>query len=208
VVKSVGPIAALCLNYWRDGANQDTLYGLFAMINYDLLFMAQGAIDTIYYKEQDRCYTELSKTIMMPINFLVFGFNLALCSPTIYHNEGFLFYYPLYTPKWAQSFHSLGSFYYTYFLTWYMKTISNDVFDRAVYDVVVGGSMLAYIIHYLWIVIIVNLFVLPYQLDFSAGVIVTYFGTELGIILTHFALKFITNRLKKKKPRRGKEDRN
>jgi hypothetical protein len=71
------------------------------MVNYDMLFMAQGAIDTIYSKELTKCYEENSKTIMMPLCFLLFGLNLALASPTIYTNEGFLFYYPLYTPTWA-----------------------------------------------------------------------------------------------------------
>ena len=51
IIKAIGPLGCFVLNYYRDGANQDTLYGLFAMVNYDLLFMAQGAIDTIYHKE-------------------------------------------------------------------------------------------------------------------------------------------------------------
>ena len=199
IIKATGPIAAFCLNYWRDGANQDTLYGLLAMVNYDLLFMAQGAIDKIYSKELQKCYDECSKTILMPLNFMLFGLNLAMCSPTIYHNEGFLFYYPLYTPTWAQCLHSFGSFYYTYFLTWYMKLISNEKFNNKIYDVVVGGSMTAYITHYFWIVVCVNKIVLANKLDFTAGVFVTYVGTEICILLFHFFLEFITSLIKKKK---------
>lgn len=119
----------MMLNYWRDGTNQDTIYGLVAMVNYDLLFMAQGAIDTIYHKEMTKCYEENSKTILMPLMLVMFVLNLALCSPTIYHNEGFLFYYPLYEPTWAQCLHVLGSWYYTYFLQWYIKVICNEVFN-------------------------------------------------------------------------------
>jgi hypothetical protein len=40
VIKLVGPVASYCLNCWRDGSNQETMYGLYAMINYDLLFMS------------------------------------------------------------------------------------------------------------------------------------------------------------------------
>ena len=40
IIKAIGPLGCFVLNYYRDGANQDTLYGLFAMVNYDLLFMA------------------------------------------------------------------------------------------------------------------------------------------------------------------------
>jgi hypothetical protein len=198
IVKAVGPIGCFMLNYWRDGSNQETLYGLFAMVNYDLLFMAQGAIDTIYHKEQTKCYEENSKTILMPCMFILFGLNLAFASPTVYHNEGFLFFYPLYAPKWAQNFHVFGSFYYTYLLQWYMKLISNDIFNKRIYDIVVGGSMYAYIMHYLWIVIMVNYFVLPYKLDFSAAVVVTFVGTEICILAFHFFLEFVLSKLGKR----------
>jgi len=189
LIKAIGPLGCFVLNYYRDGANQDTLYGLFAMVNYDLLFMAQGAIDTIYHKELTKCYEENSKTILMPFMFLVYGLNLSLNSPTIHTNEGFLFYYPLYTPTWAQCFHSAGSFYYTYFLTWYMKVISNEVFNKRVYDIVVGGSMYAYILHYLWIVIVVNNCVLPFNLHYPKAVLVTYIGTEICILLFHLFME-------------------
>ena len=135
----------------------------------------------------------------MPFMFVLFGLNLALCSPTIYHNEGFLFYYPLYTPTWAQCLHSLGSFYYTYLLQWYMKIICNDVFNQRVYDIVVGGSMYAYIMHYLWIVIMCNRFVLPYELDQVNAAMVCFFGTEFCILLFHLFLEFVMSKLKKKK---------
>lgn len=198
-IKFIGPIGAFFLNYWRDGANQDTIYGLFAMVNYDLLFMAQGAIDTIYHKEMSMCYEEYSKTILMPFMFMFFGLNLSLNSPTIYHNEGFLFYYPLYTPTWAQCFHSAGSFFYTYYLTWYMKYISNEIFNKRVYDIVVGGSMYAYLLHYLWIVIMVNNFVKPYDLEFFPAVVVTYIGTEIQILLFHLFTEFLQGKMAKKK---------
>jgi hypothetical protein len=126
---------------------------------------------------------------MMPFMFVVFGLNLSLTSPTIYTREGFLFYYPLYTPVWAQCFHSAGSFYYTYFLTWYMKVISNDIFNKRIYDIVVGGSMYAYILHYLWIVIVVNYCVVPFKLHYSKAVFVTFAGTEVCIVLFHLFME-------------------
>lgn len=179
------------------------------MVNYDLLFMAQGAIDTVYSKELAKCYEENSKTIMMPLCFVAFGMNLSMLSPTIYHNEGFLFYYPLYTPYWAQNLHALGSFYYTYFVTWYMKTISNEKFNEKVYDAMVGGSMTAYITHYFWIVVVVNKVVLPYHMDFTEGVFVTFIGTELCILGFHFFLEFVAAKMKsrsKRQPRGGQRD--
>jgi hypothetical protein len=72
-----------------------------AMVNYDLLFMAQGAIDTVYKEELEMLYDDCSKTLLMPFMFWIFGLNLSLASPTIYTREGFLFFYPLYAPWWA-----------------------------------------------------------------------------------------------------------
>ena len=199
IIKLIGPAATLLLNTKRDGANQDTMYGLFAMVNYDLVFMAQGAIDTIYKDEMDKFYNDMSKTVLMPFMLIIFGLNLSMCSPTIYHNEGFLFFYPLYEPTWAQGLHSLGSFYYTYFISWYMKMISNEVFNKTVFDVFVNGSMVAYIMHYLWIVLSVKLIVRPYELDFTEGAFITFICTEICIVLFHYFLKYINKKLKKKK---------
>lgn len=51
VIKLIGPLASYCLNVFKDGSEAETIYGLYAMINYDLLFMSQGIIDTIYQDE-------------------------------------------------------------------------------------------------------------------------------------------------------------
>ena len=42
----------IALNYLHSGPDQgDTMYGFLAGINYDNVFMAQGLVDQIYYKE-------------------------------------------------------------------------------------------------------------------------------------------------------------
>ena len=51
ILKVIGPAAAISLNFNRDGANQETLYGLLAMVCYDLLYMAQGAVDHVWEDE-------------------------------------------------------------------------------------------------------------------------------------------------------------
>jgi hypothetical protein len=48
------------------------------MINYDLLFMAQGIVDSIYEEELDKCYNHYSTTLAMPIMILLWGANIAL----------------------------------------------------------------------------------------------------------------------------------
>ena len=146
-------------------------------------------LDSLYAKEMQRCYDDNSKTLLMPLCFMGYGLNLAVDTPTIYKNEGFLFFYPLYIPWWAQNFHTLGSFYYAYFLAWYMKTVSNEKFNTNVYNIIVGGSMWAYLSHYLWIVIVVYYVVRPYKLDFSVAAPVTWMGTEVLVVLSDYAVK-------------------
>jgi hypothetical protein len=80
-----------------------------------------------------------------------------------------------------------------------MKIISNEKFSDRIYDIVVGGSMYAYITHYFWIVVVVNKVVLPYKLDFTAGVFTTFFGTEVCILAFHFFTEFVESKLKANK---------
>jgi hypothetical protein len=51
LVKSIGVFACFALNKYRDGSNQETVYGLLSMIDYDMLFMANGMLDSLYAKE-------------------------------------------------------------------------------------------------------------------------------------------------------------
>ena len=40
MIKNVGFVTMMFLNYYRDGRNQETSYGFLAMINYDVVFLA------------------------------------------------------------------------------------------------------------------------------------------------------------------------
>jgi hypothetical protein len=51
MLKAIGPISLFILNEFRDGHNEETVYGFLAMINYDIIFMAQGIIDMLVWKE-------------------------------------------------------------------------------------------------------------------------------------------------------------
>lgn len=47
-LKLIGPLCAMTLNEWKDGKNQEDLYGFMCMLNYDIVFMAQGIVDHLY----------------------------------------------------------------------------------------------------------------------------------------------------------------
>lgn len=151
------------------------------MINYDLIFMAQGIVDTIYEKEIEKCFEHFSHTSVMPFMFMLWGANQALFSPSVYHDEGDLFYYPLYNPTWLQCLYTFGSFYLVYLQVWYAKKIYNSKFNEKFYAVFVTGSMWAYLTHYVWIVIFVRWVVLPYKFDYAAAAPATFIGAETMI---------------------------
>ena len=90
----------------------------------------------------------------MPGMFMLYGLNLSVNTPTVHENEGNPYLYPLYVPWWLQCFHTTGSFFYVYWLSWYMKTMSNEKYNETIYNTVVGGSMWAYLSHYLWICVV------------------------------------------------------
>jgi len=120
-----------------------------------------------------------------------YGLNLALDTPTVHKDEGDLYLYPLYVPWWLQCFHTTGSFFFVYWLAWYMKTIANEKFNETIYNTVVGGSMWAYLSHYLWIAVLAQAFVRPLKLDFWPAAPLLLVGTEILIILSEKLLKYI-----------------
>lgn len=143
------------------------------MINYDLLFMSQGIVDTIYSEDLQYSFDYYSKTALMPFMFMLWGLNASVFSPLAYKDENFLFFYPLYNPTWMQSLYTSGSFYIVYLLVWYARKILNHKFNETAYNVFVAGSMWAYLTHYFWIIVCVTYVVRPYKLDFAQAVPIT-----------------------------------
>ena len=167
------------------------------MLNYDLFFIAQGVIDGLFSQQMQKCYDDNSKTLLMPFCFFAFGLNLAVNSPTVHKHEGDLYSYPLYVPWWLQSFHVMGSFYYVYLLSWYMKSVSNHKFNETFYEIFVGGSMWAYLSHYLWIVIVARLVVKKFELEFIPAAPIIWLLTETLILLSQLFLNWVYGQLGK-----------
>ena len=146
----------------------------------------------------------------MPLMYILWGFNQALFSPTVHEAEGFLFYYPLYIPKWLQSFYTCGSFYLVYINIWYAKRIYNSKFSERWYQILVGGSMWAYLTHYLWIIIFVKHFVVKYEtrddkLELAQAAPLTFIGTEIQIFASQALVTYLVSLCKKRKGRETRD---
>jgi hypothetical protein len=114
-------ISVLSLNYWRDGFNEETIYGFVSMINYDMLFMSAGMVDNFYYDlQQNFVKKHLYYSKFGAISLIFKGFMIAITIPAVDVNEGQIFYFPLYGPTWMQNMFCLGSFYWINYVPLYM----------------------------------------------------------------------------------------
>lgn len=62
LLKITGPLGTLVLSYFKDGTNIDEIYGFLAMINFDLVFMCQGIVDSVFSKELEKSMNLFSNT--------------------------------------------------------------------------------------------------------------------------------------------------
>lgn len=113
---------------------------------------------------------------------------MAYTNPTVTEREGDIFYYPLYEPTWLQDNYVLGTFMWVYVYSWMAIAYLNKEFDKGYYKFINGSSMWAYISHYVWIVIICELFIRHnLKLGMAAGSVVN-FVFSVGLILGSYYL--------------------
>lgn len=95
IIQLIGPIACILMNQ-INAKSTATLYGFVRMINYDLIFMAQGLVNQTYSKEMTKIKNELSETVCVIWCFWWFLVIYSISAPTSSNNTGYVFYYPLY----------------------------------------------------------------------------------------------------------------
>ena len=161
-LKLIGPVGAMFVNEWRDGAHPGSVYGFTAMLTYDIWFMCQGIIDMHHLKAQKatRDYIFNSLWAMPAVCGSVMTFSFT--NPCVSIKQGFLFFYPLYETTWLQNNFTIGTYLWVYIICWVTNETFNKVYDPWWFDFITGASMWAYISHYLWMVIVCRLFVVPF----------------------------------------------
>ena len=77
-------LACLTMHRWRDGNNHDNLYGLFAMVNYDMLFMSAGMVDNFYWYQHKNTIKKASLDHPgTPMTLTVMSFVIAITMPAM-----------------------------------------------------------------------------------------------------------------------------
>jgi len=88
-VKFVAPLIVYLFNYFRDGFNEETVYGFVSMINYDMIFMSAGMVDNFYWKfQKDFLYKYLLNNSFGPLTQCFMGLIIAITIPAVDVNEG------------------------------------------------------------------------------------------------------------------------
>eukprot|EP00356_Strombidium_inclinatum_P005144 CAMPEP_0170505448 /NCGR_PEP_ID=MMETSP0208-20121228/50983_1 /TAXON_ID=197538 /ORGANISM="Strombidium inclinatum, Strain S3" /LENGTH=165 /DNA_ID=CAMNT_0010786315 /DNA_START=750 /DNA_END=1243 /DNA_ORIENTATION=- len=149
LIRLIGPVMHIALNFFKDGNEYYPMYGFLTIINYDLIFMAQGIVDQVYAEEQKQAKEELSKTAWMPLGFFLFFLGYAITCPVGFSNSGYDFYYPLYDHTYLQSFHTTGSWLWIIVVLTIAEVYLNDKFDSGWFSLIVEQSLFVYLYHYL-----------------------------------------------------------
>lgn len=105
----------------------------------------------------------------------IFTFAITINMPTG-ENEGFLWFYPLYTPTWLQNMFVTGGWVWVYFYVWFMDEFGNKKFNVKVYDFCNNVCMWGYLTHYMFIVIIVRTIDRPYKLSLFWAIVANFVG--------------------------------
>ena len=124
---------------------------MFMMVIYYVVFYTQGIFDQLYSAQANKYRTELMNTAKAPLLFGLLLFLIVLCQPSNYTGTGSIFVYPIYTDHYVQGFYTTGTWLWIYLLIRLGEIYLNDKFHAGTYDFVVGGSMYAYLVHYLFI---------------------------------------------------------
>ena len=133
----------VALNHYTDKMHDDALYGLCTMINYDLIVMAMGLVDTVYMKEQEKARAEILQGPMTFLLIFCFYLQYSICAPVSKIREGNIWNYPIYVSFELESWFVLGTWYWVYVTTYMFELFTNSKFQRPgettwFYDLLVG----------------------------------------------------------------------
>ena len=121
------------------------------MVIYYIVFFSQGIFDQFYSPQSNKYRSEILNSAKAPF-FVGLGlFMIFVCEPSNYTGTGSIFVYPIYTDHYIQGFYTTGTWLWIGALMWIGEALLNDKFHAGTYDFVVGGSMYAYLVHYLFI---------------------------------------------------------
>jgi hypothetical protein len=96
LLKLLGPVTSICLNFFKYGSMEKNFYGINMMICYHIVFFAQGVVNQVWRDKLNQHSDYLRATSIYPFYvvgaIMIYGVNL----PGNYTDVGFMFFYPIY----------------------------------------------------------------------------------------------------------------
>merc|ERR1712046_332698 len=173
IIKIVGVLGSICLNWWKDQAPNQPLHHVLMMINYDAVFFSQGVVDQLYFKQMMRQRNKLGKTAWAPLSVLAA-----------------IFLYALYSDYTIQCLYTSGTWMWVFFTAWMMQYIANKKFNDTAYKLLTGSSLYAYLSHYFYIIVIAVGIVRPYKITFLPALGLEIVLTNAIILVSYVILNY------------------
>jgi len=185
--KLIGIVGVCCMHPFKRETPNGDLYGLLMMLLYYTIFQAQGCIDKFYSQSISDQLKSIEDSSAAPFAPIVLVFVNALVSP-MSDDTGFVFYYPLYTPKLAMCVYTVGTWFWINIVYLVAIKWSNEKRSQLVWNVVIEPGLWAYVSHYTFVMIWVTKVVMPIEMPVFWAILTTFVFSELVIILTYYLL--------------------
>lgn len=157
------------------------------MVNYDIVFMAQGLVDSYYWDQQTQWFKEIKDSLWYPFIVNLFAFVVATTSPTVTSGVGDLWFYPLYFPLWLRNIFIIGAWNFVYFYCFIADADMNKVYNLEVYNYVSSIAMYGYLTHYIFIVIVCVFIIIPFNISYGWAIVLNY-TLSMAMICGSYAL--------------------
>lgn len=188
-IKVAGPICVFLMNFWRDGNDAGAIYGFLANVNYDVVFFAQGLVDSLYWdKQEQHLHSIFKESILGPFLCMASACVVAVTAPTVTQNEGFLWYYPLYHAKFMQHIFTFGGWYWVYYYCFLCSSLINKKYNDEIFNWINGVSLWGYVSHYMWLVLVVAYIIKPFKISLGWAIFLNFFITLFFINLSYWLI--------------------
>ena len=114
---------------------------------------------------------------------------VAVTAPTVTHNEGFLWFYPMYYAKFMQNLFTFGGWYWVYYYCYLCSALINKKYNEDLYNWINAVSLWGYLSHYMWIVIVVVLIIRPFEISLGWAIFLNFFVALFFINLSYWLLQ-------------------
>ena len=150
MINFIGVGATILNNVFNPGHADPTLFSSCTMLNYHMIFFAQGIIFKVWQDQINVATLYIKSTVFIVFIVIANTCLYGLLLPGNKQDTGFLFVYPIYMNFWDNVLFVIGSWQCLYCIMWFYENQINQKFDPKIYNLVNRSSMFCYVAHDFW----------------------------------------------------------